>query len=124
MLPETFFEVLKHEGAVAVATTGSAGQHLVNTWNSYVQVTPDERLLIPAGGMTRTEKNVSEDNRVLLTIASREVVGMKGRPGTGFLVRGTADFINSGDDFETVRKKFPWARAALRIAVTGISQTL
>ncbi len=124
MLPEKFLEVLRYEGAVAIATTGIQGQHLVNTWNSYIQVTPDERLLIPAGGMTRTERNISENNRALLTIASREVVGLKGRPGAGFFVHGTAEFISSGDDFEAVRKKFPWARAALRVTVTGISQTL
>jgi hypothetical protein len=123
MLPATFYEVLKHEGPVAIASLGTDGQHMVNTWNSYLQVTKDERLLIPAGRMNRTEKNLSENNRVLLTLATREVIGARGVPGAGFLISGTAEFVSAGEDFETIKKKFPWARAALRVTVGNITQT-
>ncbi len=49
MLTDTFFEVLRHEGVAAIATL-SAEPHLVNTWNSFIQVTDGRYLLIPAGG--------------------------------------------------------------------------
>jgi predicted pyridoxine 5'-phosphate oxidase superfamily flavin-nucleotide-binding protein len=123
-VPKKLFDVLKHEGVVAIATQGADGRpHLVNTWNSYVQVTGDELLLIPAGGMNRTQKNVSENTAVLLTLGSREVEGLRG-PGTGFLITGTAEFLSTGVEFETVKNKFPWARAALKIAVGAVEQTL
>lgn len=45
-LPEKFFDVLKHEGVVTVMSWG-VEPHIVNTWNSYIVVTDDGRLLIP-----------------------------------------------------------------------------
>ncbi len=124
MLPEKFLRVLEHEGVVAIATQGPDGlPHLVNTWNSYVQVATDEQLVIPAGGMHRTEKNLSRTDTVLLTAGSREVEGRHG-PGTGFLITGNAEFLYAGTEFDLVKRKFPWARAALRVAVAAIEQTL
>jgi len=124
MLPEKFLQVLEHEGVVAIATQGTDGRpHLVNTWNTYVQITADEHLLVPVGGMNRTEHNVSENNAVLLTFGSREVEGKRGR-GTGFLITGSAEFISTGTEFEKVRSKFPWARAAMKVVVSNIAQTL
>ena len=46
-LSEKFYDVLKHEGVVSIMSWGIE-PHLVNTWNSFVVVTEDERLLIPA----------------------------------------------------------------------------
>lgn len=124
MLPEKFLRVLEHEGVVAIATRGVDGDpHLVNTWNSYVLITTDKQLLIPAGGMHRTEENLSKTNVVLLTVGSRQVEGKHG-PGTGFLVTGTGQFLNTGTEFDMIKVKFPWARAALRVSVTNITQTL
>lgn len=121
MLTDTFLEVLRHEGVVAIATDG-VELHLVNTWNSYVQVA-DGHLLIPVGGMHKTERNVSANRNVLLTIGSRQVEGKRG-PGTGFLVAGSAEFLSAGGDFDRVKSRFPWARAALKITVAGVTQTL
>jgi flavin reductase (DIM6/NTAB) family NADH-FMN oxidoreductase RutF len=124
LVPKKLLEVLQHEGVVAIATQGADGRpHLVNTWNSYVQVTGDELLLVPVGGMNRTQKNVSENNAVLLTLGSREVDGKRG-PGTGFLIAGTAEFVSTGVEFEAVRNKFPWARAVLKISIERVEQTL
>lgn len=122
MIPEKMLQVLKHEGVVAIATQGEAGPHLVNTWNSYVQISAG-RLLIPAGHMNVTEANVAKNNRVLVTMGSREVEGFHGQ-GTGFLIEGTAAFITSGPQFEAVKKRFTWARAALEITVVSVTQTL
>jgi hypothetical protein len=39
-IPEKLREVLKKDGVVAIATLGQDGPHMVNTWNSYVRLTP------------------------------------------------------------------------------------
>lgn len=87
MIPDKMREVLKKDGVVAIATLGQDGPHLVNTWNSYVRITDDERLLIPAGYMNRTEANITTNNNVLITVGSSKVAGKNG-PGTGFLIKG------------------------------------
>lgn len=123
MIPEKLVEVLKKDGVVAIATLGKDGPHLVNTWNSYVRITDDGRLLIPAGYFHQTEANIAHDENVLLTMGSSKVAGKNG-PGTGFLVRGTAAFITAGPDFERMKERFAWARAALAITVFSAEQTL
>lgn len=123
MIPEKLREVLQHEGVVAIATQGEDGPHLVNTWNSYIQIADDGRLLIPAGFMRKTEKNVRNNPQILLTLGSREVAGKLG-PGTGFLIRGTAAFVTAGPDFDSIKEKFAWARGALAITVASATQTL
>lgn len=123
MIPDKMTEVLKYEGVVAIATAGDDGPHMVNTWNSYIQITGDGQLLIPAGGMRRTEANVEQNNNILLTLGSREVEGLRS-PGAGFLIKGTAAFIKSGEQFDIVKKIFPWARAAMEITISSATQTL
>jgi hypothetical protein len=51
MIPEKLLEILRQDGVVAIATLGQDGPHLVNTWNSYVRISSDGRLLFPAGYM-------------------------------------------------------------------------
>jgi hypothetical protein len=53
MIPEKLLEILKQDGVVAIATLGKDGPHMVNTWNSYIRISPDERLFIPAGTCTK-----------------------------------------------------------------------
>ena len=48
MIPDKMLEVLKKDGVVAIATLGKDGPHMVNTWNSYIRIKDDGRLLIPA----------------------------------------------------------------------------
>ena len=74
MLNEKLLEILSHpvDGAVSIMTNGVDGPHLVNTWNSYIEVTSEEKLLIPAYGFLRTEKNIGTDNAITLSIANRE----------------------------------------------------
>jgi hypothetical protein len=123
MFPEKMLEVLKRPGVVAIATQGPDGPHLVNTWNSYIQISADGLLLVPVGYMHVTETNLSKDDRVLLTVGSHEVQGNMG-PGTGFLIKGTASFLLSGAEFAQIKAKYAWARAALAIKVTSATQTL
>ncbi|WP_243302888.1 pyridoxamine 5'-phosphate oxidase family protein [Geothrix oryzisoli] len=122
-IPEKMTQVLAEDGVVAIATLGEEGPHLVNTWNSYVRVMEGGRLLIPVGGMQRTEANVAFNDRVLVTLGSSKVAGRHGA-GTGFLIQGRAAFITSGPDFEVLRAKFAWARATLAITPDAITQTL
>lgn len=125
MINEKLAEVISHpaDGAVAIITQGAEGPHVVNSWNSYIQVTADDKLLIPAGFMHRTEKNIEQNNKIQLTICNREVQG-KMYKGTGFLIKGTVRFLKEGEEFETVKKKYDWARAALEVTIEHAIQTL
>jgi predicted pyridoxine 5'-phosphate oxidase superfamily flavin-nucleotide-binding protein len=123
MIPEKLTEVLKHDGVVAIATLGEEGPHMVNTWNSYVRITSDERILIPVGYMHRTEANIAFNNQVLITLGSRKVAGNMG-PGTGFLIKGRASIETSGPDFDATRATFAWARAVMAVTASSIEQTL
>ena len=123
MIPEKLLEVLKQDGVVAIATLGEEGPHLVNTWNSYIRITSDERLLIPVGYMHRTEANIAFNNQVLLTVGSSKVAGNMG-PGTGFLIKGTAEIVAAGADFDLIKAKFAWARAVMAVTIASVTQTL
>lgn len=74
MLNEKLLDVLSHpaDGAVSIVTNGDDGPHLVNTWNSYIVVTLDDKLLIPAYGFNKSESNLSVHNDVILSIANRD----------------------------------------------------
>lgn len=125
MINETLAKVLSHptDGVVAIVTQGEDEPHVINSWNSYVHVTSDDKLLIPAGFMHRTEKNINNNNKVQLTIGNKEVQG-KMSMGTGFLIKGTAKFLKEGAEFEMMKKKFDWARAALEVTIEHAIQTI
>lgn len=123
MLPEKLIEVLKQDGVVAIATLGQDGPHMVNTWNSYIRMTDDERIVIPVGHMNHTEANIAFNNQVLITLGSSKVAGKIG-PGTGFLIKGTAAILSSGSEFDITKAKFVWARAAMVVTTRSITQTL
>ncbi len=123
MIPEKLTEVLKHEGVVAIATVGGDGPHMVNTWNSYLQISGAERLLIPVGYMHKTEANIAVNDQVLITLGSREVAGNMGS-GTGFLIKGRACIESSGPDFEAIKGRFAWARAVMAVTPSSVVQTL
>jgi hypothetical protein len=122
MIPDNLLEILKQDAVVAIATLGKDGPHLVNTWSSYIRISSDGRLLIPAGYMHHTEKNIAYNPQVLITMASSKVQGLHG-PGAGFLIKGTAAFISSGPDFDLMKSKFEWLRATLAVTPEDISQT-
>jgi len=92
-------EVLNHEGVVSIVTQGENEPHMVNTWNSYIKISEDGKIIFPAGTMKVTEANISKNNKVLMTLGSREVQGFNSI-GTGFLIIGTAVFIKEGSAFE------------------------
>ena len=122
-LSEKFLEVIKHEGVVSIMSWG-VEPHLVNTWNSYLVVTEDERILIPAYGFRITQKNVDLNNKVKLTMGSKDVLGYKDYPGTGFLVDGTARYIESGEEYDMMKSKFSFLTRVLEITVDKATQML
>lgn len=122
-LSEKFLEVLQHEGVVSIVSWGLE-THVANTWNSYLVVTDDERILIPAYGFRKTEKNVNVNNKVKLTLGSKDVIGNNDYQGTGFLVNGTAKYISSGDEYDFMKKKFSFLTRVLEITVENAAQML
>lgn len=123
MLNEKFFEVIANEGVVSIVSWGNDEPHVVNTWNSYVNSTGDGRLLIPAAGMRKTQKNVEFNNKVKVTLGSKEVMGYNFM-GTGFLIEGTAKFVGSGSEFDMMKEKYPFLSRVLEITVSSQKQTL
>ena len=122
-LSEKFLDVIKHEGVVSITSWGIE-THVVNTWNSYLVVTEDERILIPAYGFRKTEKNVNVNSNVILTLGTREVLGYKDYQGTGFVVKGTAKYISSGDEYDFMKEKFSFLTRVLEITVDTAKQML
>lgn len=124
MLSEKFFEVLKNEGVVSIVSWGLDEPHIANTWNSYLVITPDNRILIPAYAMRRTEKNTIHNNKVKIALGSRDVLGYKDYQGTGFVIEGTAKFVESGSEYEMMKEKFSFLTRVLEITVTSAKQML
>lgn len=125
MLDKTLLECLNHplDGSLSIVTHDGKEAHVANTWNSYVTVTDDDRLLLPVGGMAKTQQNLEIDPVVKLSIANREVQGMYYK-GCGFLVVGKANISDSSEEFKVMKKNFPWARATMEIIIDSIKQTL
>lgn len=122
MIPEKLQEILKTDGVVAIATLGKDGPHMVNTWNSYIRISPEGRMLIPAGYMHKTEENIKHNPEVLITLGSSKVKGLHGT-GAGFLIKGKAAFVTSGPDYEALKSTFSWLRATLTVAIDSATQT-
>jgi hypothetical protein len=123
MFTEKFLEVIGKEGVVSIVSCSDNEAHVVNTWNSYLVIPNDGRLLIPAWKMRKTEKKTLQNNKVLLTIGSKEVPGLIGL-GTGFLIEGTAKFISSGPEFDMMKAKFSFLTRVLEVTVSSIKQTI
>lgn len=124
MLSEKFYDVLKEEGVVSIVSWATDEPHIVNTWNSYLVVTSDERILIPAYAMRKTEKNINQNNKVKIALGSRDVLGYNDYQGTGFIVEGTAKYIESGSEFDMMKEKFSFLTRVLEITVSSAKQML
>ena len=122
MISEKLLEMLKKDGVVAIATLGEDGPHMVNTWNTYISISPEGRFLIPAGYMHKTEENIKYNPELLITVGSSKVEGLHGA-GAGFLIKGKAEFQTDGADYELLKSKFSWLRAALVVTIDSADQT-
>lgn len=123
MINETFLEVLQHEGVVSITSWANGNVHVVNTWNSYLHITEDGRILIPAAWFNKTQKNIDIQNKVIITAGSKDVQGKIGM-GTGFVIDGTAKFLTEGKDFDIMKEKFSFLSRVLEITPEKIRQTL
>lgn len=123
MLNEKLLDVIAHEGVVAIVTWGENTAHVSNTWNSYIRITEDNRLLIPAAGMKETQRNIQVNPSVKLTLGSREVQGHYSM-GAGFLIEGAAAFLESGPEYDMMKEKFPFLSRVLAVTVESASQTV
>ncbi|MBE6060063.1 MAG: pyridoxamine 5'-phosphate oxidase family protein [Clostridium sulfidigenes] len=123
MFTDKFFEVLNHEGIVSIVTCANNTAHVANTWNSYLIVVEENKILIPAAAMIKTEENINANPKVKLTLGSKEVMGYK-YIGTGFLLEGTAKFLKDGDNFKMMKEKCPFLTRTLEVTVTSCKQTL
>lgn len=123
-LSAKFYEVINHEGVVSVTSWGEGEPHVANTWNSYLVVTDDERILIPAAGFRKTQRNVGVNNKVKLTLGSKEVIGYRDYQGCGFYIEGTAAYLESGPDFDLMKEKFPFLSRVLQVSVSLAKQTI
>lgn len=123
MFNKSFLEVLKHQGIVSITSWANENVHVVNTWNSYLRITTDSRILIPAAWFNRTEKNININNKVIITLGSHEVEGKMGM-GTGFVIDGTAKFLAHGTDFDMMKENFSFLTRVLEITPESVRQTI
>lgn len=123
MFNESFLEVLNHEGVVSITSWTEDNVHVSNTWNSYLRITDDNRILIPAAWFNKTQKNVEINHKVIVTLGSREVQG-KISMGTGFVIDGTAKFLRDGKDFDMMKDAFSFLTRVLEITAKSVKQTI
>ena len=124
MLSEKFYEVLKNEGVVSIVSWGEGEPHIVNTWNSFIVVTEDQRLLMPAWAFRRTEKNIDINQQVKIALGSKAVEGYNNYQGTGFIINGTGRFISEGEEYDMMKEKFSFLTRVLEVTVTSAKQML
>ena len=124
MLTDKFLQVLEHEGVVSITSWNKHEPHVTNTWNSYLTVTKDERLLVPAVGMSHLEEDILENPRVIVTLGSREVEGRDGYQGTGFKLYAEAKLLDEGEDFDKMKEGFPFLRKVLSLSPSSLKQLL
>ena len=124
MFTETFKNVLKHEGVVSITSWSEETVHVTCTWNSFLVLKGDNRILLPVAGMHSTEGDLAKNPNLILTLGARQVGGRNGYQGTGFRVSGLGQLLNEGDTFEEMNKKFPFIRSVLEVTVTEAKQLL
>ena len=124
MLPENFYKVLKNEGVVSIVTCTNNEAHVVNTWNSFMIVTEKKRILIPAAAMRKTEKNILENNKIIVALGSKEVSGYNDYPGTGFIVEARGKFVGTGEEYDMMKEKFSFLTRVLELTVISSKQML
>lgn len=123
MFTEKFYDVLKNEGVVSIVSCSNNEAHVVNTWNSYLVIVDENKILIPAAAMIKTEENVNVNPKVKLTLGSKEVMGYQ-YMGTGFLLEGTAKYLKDGEHFKMMFEKYPFLTRVLEVTVSCCKQTL
>jgi hypothetical protein len=118
MIPDALRAALNEEGSAAFVTQGPSGPHLVATWNSYIEVVDSRTMVFPAGGYRKTEENLRSGSSVQM------IVGGHVPRGVGFRLTGHAELEVGTPHHLRLKQRFPWARAAVVIHVSGVEQVL
>ena len=118
-------EVCEATEFVSIVTIGDDGPHVVGNWGDYMRSLgiKEDMLVFPAGRYQQTERNLRNNNRIQLLIASKKVQGSRS-PGQGCLIVGTGEILTSGDTVDAVKAKFPWARGAVVVHVEDVKMQL
>jgi len=118
-------EVCEATEFVAMVTAGDDGPHLVGNWGDYMRAlgVEEDRIVLPAGRYHTTELNLGKNSRIQLMIASRSVQGTRS-PGQGYVIEGSARIVSSGELFDKVKARYPWARGAMVIDVKEVRAQL
>lgn len=122
---EVFLDCVKDGGGiVSVATVSAEGKpHIANTWNKYLILTSEEKILMPCFGFRHTEKNAETQSYVEVVIGSDKVQGKMGM-GTGFLLTGKAEFLKEGLLFDEMHDKCNFANRVLVFTPETCRQTI
>jgi hypothetical protein len=123
MINEQLRAILEKEGVVSVISWAEGEAHACNTWNSYLVLAGEDRLLIPAYAMRKTEENTSKNPRVKITLGSKEVMGFRSM-GSGFLLEGIARFLSEGPEWSMMKEKYSFLTRVLEVTLTSAKQTL
>lgn len=105
-----------------IATAGKDGVHLVSTWggegkDGYLFIVDDEHLAWPAHEYFETERNIRAGSKVQILVALRE-------EHNGYRIEGSASFVSEGEVFHRIKRRFPWARAAMVLHVQRFEKLL
>jgi len=122
-MEEKLKEVIAKEGVVSIVSWADGEAHVCNTWNSYLVLKGEDRILIPAYAMRNTEKNTTQNSRVKLTLGSKEVMGHRSM-GAGYLLEGNARFISEGAEWTEMKERFSFLTRVLEVTVLSAKQTL
>lgn len=113
--------ILNHEGIFSIVAKDEDFPHIVNTWNTFV-IFKDNNLFVPVGGMNKMEEILEKDNRVIVVIGTRELMGLHGM-GMGVKIVGKAKIFQDIEEYEVMKTKFEWARAVMKIEILEAYQT-
>ncbi|CAM3453244.1 FMN-binding protein [Arcobacter aquimarinus] len=118
---EKIENILKYEGVFSVVAKGDDFPHIVNTWNSYVSF-KDNNIFLPVAGMNKMEEVLKNENRVIVVIGTKELMGLHGM-GMGVKIVGKAKIFQDIEEYEVMKTKFEWARAVMKIEILEAYQT-
>lgn len=120
MFTNEFKEVLKKEGVVTIVTVVDNKPHIINSFNTYLFATEDNRILVPAYAMHKTEENLAINPNVKMTLGAKAVFGKEECPG--YVIEGTATIIDSGDDYDMMFEKYSFLTRVFELKVTSLEQ--
>lgn len=120
MINEDMLDILKHEAPAVFMTFDKDNiPHMVATWNSYICV-EDDKFIIPAGGYHTTQNNLSNNDKLQMIIASKEV----GTNGMGYFLEGRAWFEDNIKRFLILKSKFDWSRGVIIFQIEYVKRLI